>query len=109
MEQRPYTSVQKVELYVILMVLRDFKEPLNIVTDSQYAERVILHTEFIPDDIELTSPESQVVAQVTQISRWQQHQPGKPAWPQVVDQIPDNFMALGGHRSHGHQLRPCLP
>ena len=40
------------------MVLRGFKESLNIVTDSQYAERVILHietTEFIPDDTELTS------------------------------------------------------
>ena len=40
------------------MVLRDFKKPLNIVTDSQYAERVILHiktAEFIPDDTELTS------------------------------------------------------
>ena len=40
------------------MVLRDFKEPLNIVTDSQYVERVILHietAEFIPDDTELTS------------------------------------------------------
>ena len=40
------------------MVLRDFKEPLNIVTDSQYAERVILHiktAEFIPDETELTS------------------------------------------------------
>ena len=40
------------------MVLRDFKELLTIVTDSQYAERVVLHiemTEFIPDDTELTS------------------------------------------------------
>ena len=40
------------------MELRDFKEPLYIVTDSQYAERVVLHietTEFIPDDTELTS------------------------------------------------------
>ena len=40
------------------MVLRDFKEPFNIVTDSQYAERVILHietAEFKPDDTELTS------------------------------------------------------
>ena len=57
-EQSPYTSVQKAELYAIFMVLRDFKEPLNIVTDSQYAERVILHietAEFIPDDTELTS------------------------------------------------------
>ena len=38
------------------MVLRIFKEPLNIVTDLQYAERVILHietAEFIPDDTEL--------------------------------------------------------
>ena len=57
-EQSPYDSVQKAELYAILMVLRDFKEPLNIITDSQYAERVILHietAEFIPDDTELTS------------------------------------------------------
>ena len=38
------------------MVLRDFKEPLNIVTDSQHAERVVLNietTEFIPDDTKL--------------------------------------------------------
>ena len=57
MEQSPYNSVQKAELYAILMVLRDFKEPFNIVTDSQYTERVILHietTEFILDDTELT-------------------------------------------------------
>ena len=41
-----------------LWLLRDFKEPLNIITDSQYAERVILYietAEFIPDDTELTS------------------------------------------------------
>ena len=40
------------------MGLRDFKEPLYIVTDSQYAERVIFHietAEFILDDTELTS------------------------------------------------------
>ena len=39
------------------MVLRNFKEPLNTVTDSQYAERVVLHNEttrFIPDGMELT-------------------------------------------------------
>ena len=39
------------------MVLIDNKETLNIVTDSQYAERVVLHietTEFIPSDTELT-------------------------------------------------------
>ena len=49
---------KKAELYAILMVLRDFKKPLNIGTDSQYAERVVLHIEtakFIPDDTELTS------------------------------------------------------
>ena len=40
------------------MVLRDFKELFNIVTDSQYAERVVLNTEtaeFIPDDTKLIS------------------------------------------------------
>ena len=43
---------------LFLLVLRDFKETLTIVTDSQYAERIILHietVEFIPDDTELTS------------------------------------------------------
>ena len=57
-EQNPYDSVQNSELHAILMILRDFKEPLNIVTDSQYAERVVLHieiAEFIPDDTELAS------------------------------------------------------
>ena len=62
-EQSPYDSVQKAELYATFMVLRDFKEPLNIVTDSQYAERVILHiatAEFIPDGTELNSLFTQV-------------------------------------------------
>ena len=57
MEQSPYNSVQKAELYAILMILKDFKEPLNIVTDSQCAESVVLHietAEFIQDDTELT-------------------------------------------------------
>ena len=45
MEQSHHNSVQKAELYVILMVLRDFKEPLNIVTVLQYTERVVLHIE----------------------------------------------------------------
>ncbi|KAL6059743.1 hypothetical protein STEG23_009665, partial [Scotinomys teguina] len=56
--QSPYNSVQKSELYAILLVLMDFSEPVNIVTDSQYAERVVLHietAEFIPDESELTS------------------------------------------------------
>ena len=47
MEQSPYNSVQKAELYVILMVVRDFIEHLNTVTDSQYAERVVLHIELL--------------------------------------------------------------
>ena len=58
MKQTSYNSVQKAELYANPMVLRDLKEPLNIVTDSQYAERFVLHietAEFIPDDTELTS------------------------------------------------------
>ena len=40
------------------MVWSDFQESLNIVTDSQYAERVVLHietAELIQDDSELTS------------------------------------------------------
>ena len=56
-EQRPHDSVQKSELYAIFMVLRDFKESFNIVTNSQYAERVVLHieiTEFVPGDTQLT-------------------------------------------------------
>lgn len=56
--ESPYKSVQKSELYAILMVLSDFQEPLNIVTDSQYAERVVLHietAELIQDYSELTS------------------------------------------------------
>jgi hypothetical protein len=39
------------------MALLDFPEPLNIITDSQYAERVVLHVDtlgFIPDNSELT-------------------------------------------------------
>lgn len=40
------------------MVLLDFADSLNIVTDSQYAERIVLHTEtaeLIKDDSKLTS------------------------------------------------------
>ena len=58
MEQNPYDSVQKSELHAILMIRRDFKETLNIVTDSQHTERVVLPietSEFIPDDTELAS------------------------------------------------------
>ena len=38
------------------MILLDFPESLNIITDSQYAERGVLHieiSEFIPDNSEL--------------------------------------------------------
>lgn len=38
------------------MVLRDFEEPLNIVSNLQYVERIVLHIEnieFIPNDTEL--------------------------------------------------------
>lgn len=51
----PYTSVQKSELYAILMdqiILN-----LNIITDSLYAERAVSHieaTECAPDNSELT-------------------------------------------------------
>ena len=39
------------------MVLMDFTEPLNIITDSQYAEKVMLHiekAEFVPDNTEFS-------------------------------------------------------
>ncbi|KAL6070467.1 hypothetical protein STEG23_006054, partial [Scotinomys teguina] len=70
--QSPYNSVQKAELYAILMVLMDFTEPLNIVTDSQYTERVVLHietAEFIPDNTELTS----LFIQLQEIIRNREH------------------------------------
>lgn len=57
MKQNHYNSIQKSELYSILIVLKDFKEPLKIVTDLQYAERAVLHIEtieFIQGDIEIT-------------------------------------------------------
>ena len=46
------------KIYAILMVFKDFTEPLNIVTDSQYAERVVLHietSEFVANNTELIS------------------------------------------------------
>ena len=41
----PYTSVQESELYASLMLLLDYPESVNIITDSLYAERVVLHIE----------------------------------------------------------------
>lgn len=52
-----YDSVQKSNLYAILMILFDFPEHFNIVPNSQYAGKVVLHIEtleFFPDDTELT-------------------------------------------------------
>ena len=37
----PYTSVQKSNLYAILIVLLDYPESLDIITDSLYVERVV--------------------------------------------------------------------
>ena len=56
--ESPYKSVQKSKLYTIIRVLSDFQESLSIITDSQFAERVVFHietAEFIQDDSELTS------------------------------------------------------
>jgi len=56
--ESPYKSVQKSELYVILMVLSDCQESLNRVTDSQDAEWVVLRrqtAELIQDYSDLTS------------------------------------------------------
>ena len=53
--QSPYNSVQKAELYAIIMVSLDYTEPLNVITDSQYAG-VALHIETadtIPDNTDL--------------------------------------------------------
>ena len=36
-------QLKKSKLYAILMVLLDFPESLNIITDYQYTERVVLH------------------------------------------------------------------
>lgn len=55
--QSPCASVQNSELYAIFMVLSKLPESLNIVTESQYAERVVLHTataEFVLDNSEFT-------------------------------------------------------
>lgn len=35
--QSPYSSVKKSELYTILIVLLNFNDSLNMITDSQYS------------------------------------------------------------------------
>ena len=57
MTQSLCDSVQKSGLYAILMILLDFPETLNVVTDSPHAEMVALQiktVELIPDDSKLT-------------------------------------------------------
>ena len=49
--------VQKSKLYDILTIVLDYPEPLNIITDSLYAERVGFHietSELMHDSLELT-------------------------------------------------------
>jgi hypothetical protein len=41
--QSPYSSVQKSEAYAILMVLLDFPEVFNIITDSKVAKRKLCY------------------------------------------------------------------
>ena len=56
--ESPCQFVEKSELYAILTVLSYFQQSLNIVTDSQYAQSVVLHietAELIQDDSELIS------------------------------------------------------
>lgn len=70
--ESPYNSVKISQLYAILMVLLDFQESLNIVTDSHYAERVVLCTEtveLIQDDAKLTS----LFIQLQQVIRNKNH------------------------------------
>ena len=57
MAQSPYDSIEKSVLYAILAVLLDVSEHLNVVTDCQYAVRVISDiktTELIAHYSELT-------------------------------------------------------
>jgi hypothetical protein len=42
--QIPYASVKQSALCAVLMVVSAFPESLSIATESQYAERVLLHT-----------------------------------------------------------------
>lgn len=47
-QQSTFESVEKLELYAIPKVLRDFMKPIKKVTDSQYAEGIVLHID-IPE------------------------------------------------------------
>ncbi|KAL6084245.1 hypothetical protein STEG23_037991, partial [Scotinomys teguina] len=56
--QTPCLFLSTRPLEICVHLAHNLPEPLNIVTDSQYAERVVLHietAEFIPDESELTS------------------------------------------------------
>lgn len=45
--QTKYTSVQKAEIFAVIMLLKDIKEASNIVTDSQCTEFTAKHVETI--------------------------------------------------------------
>lgn len=58
MAQSPYESVQKLELHAIIIELLDFLRSLNVITDFQYIEGVVLHIETIElttDDFRINS------------------------------------------------------
>lgn len=57
MTQTPYGSLQKSELYAVLIVLIDYMGTMNIVTNPQYAERIVMQietSEYILHNTELT-------------------------------------------------------
>lgn len=45
--QTSYHSVQKAELYAVILLLQDVASPLNINTDSQYVEYTVKHIYFV--------------------------------------------------------------
>nr|XP_058148949.1 uncharacterized protein LOC111759160 [Dasypus novemcinctus] len=69
--QTPFTSAQRTELAAIIKVLIIFKEPLNIVSDSEYVCLTVKHIEtahiFITDEL------SQLFADLQHLIRLRQH------------------------------------
>lgn len=41
--KKPHYSLQNTELQTILLVLLDFQEPPNLITDSQYTESCLTY------------------------------------------------------------------
>lgn len=64
MFESPPNSVKN-QLYVIIMVVLGFQESLNIVTDSQCSERVVLQIE----TAELTQGDSKLTSLLIQLQR----------------------------------------